>query len=106
MWKAVGRAPRSCPALTARGVHGVHPHNTPPPPSLLTYPLCPRMVSRITPTQAECVRSGKVSSLTRVMGWHPRYLHSFLNGQNFIMREEGPLPLPWRNFIAIMAASR
>lgn len=40
------------------------------------------------------------------MGWHPTFLQCYVNTMHVIMREDGPLPIPWRHYLAIMAASR
>uniref|UniRef100_A0A8C7X0W4 Sestrin 4 n=1 Tax=Oryzias sinensis TaxID=183150 RepID=A0A8C7X0W4_9TELE len=40
------------------------------------------------------------------MATHPQYLESFLRTQHYILHMDGPLPLPYRHYIAIMAAAR
>ncbi|XP_028839155.1 sestrin-3 isoform X2 [Denticeps clupeoides] len=40
------------------------------------------------------------------MGLHPHYLQSFLRSQVYLLRRDGPLPLHYRHYIAIMAAAR
>ncbi|XP_037360653.1 sestrin-3 [Talpa occidentalis] len=40
------------------------------------------------------------------MSLHAQYLESFLRSQFFMLRMDGPLPLPHRHYIAIMAAAR
>uniref|UniRef100_A0A8C5ECZ3 Sestrin-3-like n=1 Tax=Gouania willdenowi TaxID=441366 RepID=A0A8C5ECZ3_GOUWI len=37
------------------------------------------------------------------MALHPQYLESFLRTQHYILHMDGPLPLPYRHYIAIMA---
>jgi len=49
---------------------------------------------------------GCVDHLTQVMGLHPHYLESFLHSQFYLLRMDGPLPLHYRHYIAIMAAAR
>ncbi|KAL4657352.1 hypothetical protein GN956_G4197 [Arapaima gigas] len=44
--------------------------------------------------------------LTQVMGLHPHYLQAFLRSQFYLLQVDGPLPLHWRHYIAIMAAAR
>ena len=46
------------------------------------------------------------SKLDVIFGMHPTYLESELESHRCLMLEEGPLPPTWRNYIAIMAASR
>ncbi|XP_055707541.1 sestrin homolog isoform X2 [Phlebotomus papatasi] len=41
-----------------------------------------------------------------VIGYHPSYLEHFLKTQKFILYADGPLPYNYRNYLAIMAASR
>jgi sestrin len=36
------------------------------------------------------------------MALHPTYFAKFFSAYNFIMSEPGPLPLHWRNYIAIL----
>lgn len=50
--------------------------------------------------------SGRVDHLTQVMALHPHYLESFLRSQFYLLRMDGPLPLHYRHYIAIMAAAR
>nr|XP_014338190.1 PREDICTED: sestrin-3 isoform X4 [Bos mutus] len=40
------------------------------------------------------------------MSLHTQYLESFLRSQFYMLRMDGPLPLPHRHYIAIMAAAR
>uniref|UniRef100_A0A669PL19 Sestrin 3 n=1 Tax=Phasianus colchicus TaxID=9054 RepID=A0A669PL19_PHACC len=40
------------------------------------------------------------------MGYHPRYLDSFLKMQHYLLHMDGPLPFDCRHYIAIMAAAR
>ncbi|XP_015197025.1 sestrin-3 isoform X2 [Lepisosteus oculatus] len=50
--------------------------------------------------------SGRIDHLTQLMGLHPQYLESFLRSQFYMLRMDGPLPLHYRHYIAIMAAAR
>jgi len=50
--------------------------------------------------------TGRVNHLNRMMVLHTSYFEKYYEAFNFIMREPGPLPLDWRNYIAILAASR
>jgi len=50
--------------------------------------------------------TGRVSHLARILAWHPGYLERFSKTIDFIMRDSGPLPLSWRNYLAILGASR
>ncbi|EFA84614.1 sestrin-like protein [Heterostelium album PN500] len=45
------------------------------------------------------LQSGRVNHIVRLLGWHPQYLERFLSSYNKVMRDPGPLPLPWRNYI-------
>ncbi|XP_058145302.1 sestrin-3 isoform X2 [Dasypus novemcinctus] len=50
--------------------------------------------------------SGRLDNITQVMSLHAQYLESFLRSQFYMLRMDGPLPLPDRHYIAIMAAAR
>ncbi|KAF2073625.1 hypothetical protein CYY_005082 [Polysphondylium violaceum] len=52
------------------------------------------------------IQNGRVNHLTRILGWHPQYLERFLSAYNTIMKDPGPLPITWRNYIGILAAAR
>uniref|UniRef100_A0A3Q2XQW2 Sestrin 4 n=1 Tax=Hippocampus comes TaxID=109280 RepID=A0A3Q2XQW2_HIPCM len=49
---------------------------------------------------------GSVDAVSQQMASHPQYLESFLRAQHYILHMDGPLPLPCRHYIAIMAAAR
>lgn len=49
---------------------------------------------------------GSVEAVWQQMSCHPQYLESFLRAQHYILSMDGPLPLHYRHYIAIMAASR
>ncbi|ETV94131.1 hypothetical protein H310_12136 [Aphanomyces invadans] len=51
------------------------------------------------------LQSGRVSHLTRMLAWHTPYLKLHRSLISSIMLSDGPLPLEWRNYIALMAAS-
>lgn len=40
--------------------------------------------------------------VTNIMKFHNAYLETFLNLQEFIMYGDGPLPIQYRHYIAIM----
>ncbi|CAN7983599.1 unnamed protein product [Ixodes pacificus] len=46
------------------------------------------------------------SHLDLLMGYHASYQGPFLKTQNFILKNDGPLPYDQRHYIAIMAAAR
>ncbi|XP_004412492.1 PREDICTED: sestrin-3 isoform X3 [Odobenus rosmarus divergens] len=46
--------------------------------------------------------SGRLDNITQVMSLHAQYLESFLRSQFYMLRMDGPLPLPHRHYIAIM----
>uniref|UniRef100_A0AC11CKF3 Sestrin 3 n=1 Tax=Ovis aries TaxID=9940 RepID=A0AC11CKF3_SHEEP len=46
--------------------------------------------------------SGRLDNITQVMSLHTQYLESFLRSQFYMLRMDGPLPLPHRHYIAIM----
>ncbi|EGC32293.1 hypothetical protein DICPUDRAFT_98918 [Dictyostelium purpureum] len=52
------------------------------------------------------LQQGRVNHLIRTLGWHPQYLEKFLLAYNTIMRDPGPLPFHWRNYIGILTAAR
>ena len=49
--------------------------------------------------------SGRLDNITQVMSLHTQYLESFLRSQVYMLRMDGPLPLPHRHYIAIMVRS-
>lgn len=52
------------------------------------------------------LQNNRLEHLHQVMGCHPRYLEAFMKTQNYLLREDGPLPFSYRHYIAIMAAAR
>jgi sestrin len=52
------------------------------------------------------LRTGRVTHLERVLAWHPSFLETWYLTQMCLMRGPGPLPGPWRNYIALLAAAR
>ncbi|GAM26634.1 hypothetical protein SAMD00019534_098090, partial [Acytostelium subglobosum LB1] len=52
------------------------------------------------------LQSGRVNHVIRLLGWHPLYLEKFLASYNKVMRDPGPLPLAWRNYIGVLSAAR
>ncbi|XP_036380369.1 sestrin-3-like [Megalops cyprinoides] len=57
-----------------------------------------------------CVKApasrGLLDAVSQQMTLHPQYLESFLRAQHYILHMDGPLPLQYRHYIAIMAAAR
>uniref|UniRef100_A0A671NMM5 Sestrin-3-like n=1 Tax=Sinocyclocheilus anshuiensis TaxID=1608454 RepID=A0A671NMM5_9TELE len=49
---------------------------------------------------------GRLDMVSQQMASHPQYLESFLRTQHYILYMDGPLPLHYRHYIAIMAAAR
>uniref|UniRef100_A0A8C1BSF0 Sestrin 4 n=1 Tax=Cyprinus carpio carpio TaxID=630221 RepID=A0A8C1BSF0_CYPCA len=49
---------------------------------------------------------GRLDTVSQQMASHPQYLESFLRTQHYILYMDGPLPLHYRHYIAIMAAAR
>ncbi|XP_036405413.1 sestrin-1 isoform X1 [Megalops cyprinoides] len=49
---------------------------------------------------------GRLDNISLVMGFHPRYLESFLRTQHYLLQMDGPLSLHYRHYIGIMAAAR
>ncbi|GAB0091697.1 Sestrin homolog [Sergentomyia squamirostris] len=48
----------------------------------------------------------ELDHVSQVIGYHPSYLEHFLKTQKFILYADGPLTYNYRNYLAIMAASR
>ena len=48
----------------------------------------------------------RTSNIDKVLAWHPTYLSSFSHFTETIMWKNGPLSVPERLYLAIMAASR
>ncbi|XP_052010810.1 sestrin-3-like [Xyrauchen texanus] len=49
---------------------------------------------------------GRLDTVFQQMASHPQYLESFLRTQHYILYMDGPLPLNYRHYIAIMATAR
>lgn len=47
-----------------------------------------------------------IEHVIQAMYYHPRYLASFLNTHQYLLRGNGPLPYDYRHYIAIMASGR
>ncbi|XP_013403679.1 sestrin-1 isoform X3 [Lingula anatina] len=52
------------------------------------------------------LQNNRLEHIVQVMGYHPKYLDSFLKTQQYILRGDGPLPYDYRHYIAIMASAR
>jgi len=50
--------------------------------------------------------SGRVSHLEQLIAWHPSFYQKFVDTNKYIMQAPGPVSLPWRNYIAILAVSK
>jgi hypothetical protein len=50
------------------------------------------------------LHTGRVSHLNRVLLLHQSYFEKYYAMFAFIMRDNGPLPHPWRNYIAILVS--
>ncbi|KAL0974177.1 hypothetical protein UPYG_G00216620 [Umbra pygmaea] len=50
--------------------------------------------------------SGRVDAVYQQMASYPQYFESFLHVQHYILQMDGPLPLQYRHYIAMMAAAR
>lgn len=50
------------------------------------------------------VSRGSVDAVSQQMASHPQYLESFLRTQHYILHMDGPLPLPYRHYIAMMVS--
>eukprot|EP01113_Clastostelium_recurvatum_P007320 TRINITY_DN13403_c0_g1_i1.p1 TRINITY_DN13403_c0_g1~~TRINITY_DN13403_c0_g1_i1.p1 ORF type:complete len:643 (-),score=168.17 TRINITY_DN13403_c0_g1_i1:22-1950(-) len=56
--------------------------------------------------QETFVRTGRVTHIARLTGWHPEYYERSFASLQRVMREPGPLRFHERNYIVILAASR
>ena len=45
---------------------------------------------------------GRLPRAEQILLWYPDYLARFFELQRVIMMEDGPIPLDWRFFIALM----
>ncbi|KAI1898195.1 hypothetical protein AGOR_G00069850 [Albula goreensis] len=86
----------------------------------MDYPLgtqCQRVQNQVMKVSSEkerasllCMKAlasrGRLDAVSQQMAWHPQYLESFLRCHHYILHMDGPLPLPYRHYIAIMAAAR
>eukprot|EP01083_Nonionella_stella_P136444 415205_1 len=52
------------------------------------------------------VSNGRITHLEQVLGILPDFLRTYMDTYNFLFFEDGPLPVPWRFYIAIIAISR
>jgi len=53
------------------------------------------------------LQDGRVSHLHRVLGLHSTYFERYFSLYNYIMKDSTcPLPIDWRNYIAILSAAR
>ncbi|KAL9646927.1 hypothetical protein ABK040_013786 [Willaertia magna] len=50
--------------------------------------------------------NGVLPNISQVLFCHPIYAEIYYKAINFLMKGNGPLPLDWRSFIAILASSR
>jgi len=50
--------------------------------------------------------AGRILSTHWALSFHERFLELFSEMLTTLMKSEGPLPAPWRNYLAIMGASR
>lgn len=50
--------------------------------------------------------NGRTSHINQLLAYHVRYLACFLKFESHLMRSHGALPLDWRYYIGIMAASK
>lgn len=55
--------------------------------------------------EASFVRFGRVSHVMQVLALHPSYLSRFSDAMHAIMYGSGPLPRPWRAYLAAMAGA-
>jgi hypothetical protein len=71
----------------------------------------PLLSERSRPEPAESVRplfedlfltAGRISNLDQVLAMMPDFFSPAANTLHFVMREQGPLPLPWRNYLALL----
>ena len=45
---------------------------------------------------------GRITNMDRVLMWYPEYLRKITRVMHHVMQAEGPLPLDWRYFLAII----
>jgi sestrin len=50
--------------------------------------------------------SGRVSHMEQVISALPSFFPAFIKAFNLIMRLDGPLPVPWRHYLAVLASAR
>ena len=56
--------------------------------------------------EALFLSEGRISHLMRVMVIQPKYQSCFDTAINFLLRDSGPLPRPWRSYIGIMSSAQ
>jgi hypothetical protein len=57
--------------------------------------------------QDDFLSTGRVSHMTRILAWHPTFYETLLYLENHLFQyPQGPIPLPMRNIVALMAAVR
>ena len=69
-------------------------------------PAQPDGAAQRTLFEQSFVTFGRVSHVSRVLAAHPTYLETYLTTMSTVLHGDGPLPLPWRAFIGVMAAAR
>ncbi|KAJ8015655.1 hypothetical protein DPEC_G00028370 [Dallia pectoralis] len=77
----------------------------------MDYPIgtqCQLVQSQVMKVNAEKERPSLrlADAVYQQMASYPQYLESFLHLQHYILQMDGPLPHPYRHYIAIMAAAR
>lgn len=50
--------------------------------------------------------TGRISNVARVMLWHSSFARVYYSTYTTLLKGEGPLPLTWRSYIAMLAAAR
>ena len=48
------------------------------------------------------LHEGRLSHAVLLLGYHPSYLNNFIKTHDLLMHGDGPLPLPLRNYLAIL----
>ena len=70
-------------------------------------PITTDQEPQATMFKASFLNTGRVTHFHRILAWHPAFLEKFSETYDFVMRaENSQLPLQWRNYLAILAASR
>lgn len=90
-------------------MHGIAMPAVPRPSRMFKESVVPLVTERepaATLFKASWLNTGRVTHLSRILAWHPAFLEKFTETTDFLLRADGPLPFPYRHYLALLSASR